>query len=178
MNLIVSSPVWLTIPLLLLVLAAAIEDAVRLKISNLTCALVFIGALIAMGLNGFPLDLWQNVVVCIVILALGTPAFAAGWLGGGDVKLLAALGLWLNFQAAIGLITVVFIAGGVIAAISIAGRRAGLWRRGSTSRDSRIPYGLAIAAGAFFVFGIQLSERPTNPIVQRLQELQAQRQAR
>jgi prepilin peptidase CpaA len=174
MNLIVTSPLWLTIPLLLLVLAAAIEDAVRLRISNLTCALVFGGALVAMGLHGFSLSLWQNAVVCIAILALGTPLFAAGWLGGGDVKLLAALGLWLDFQAAIGLIAAVFIAGGLLAIVSIAGRWAGLWRRHSNPRDSRIPYGVAIAAGAFFIFGIQLTERPTNPVVDRIRALEAQ----
>src|SRR5438309_9210676 len=109
MNLVLSSPSWLTIPLILLILAAAVEDALRLKISNVTCGLVFIGAFVAMGLHGLQLSYWQNAVVCIVILALGTPAFAAGWLGGGDVKLLAALGLWLNFQAAIAMITAVFI---------------------------------------------------------------------
>lgn len=172
MNLVVSSPLWLTIPLLLLLVAAAIEDGIRLKISNVTCGLVAVGALIAMAVPGFGLDLWQNVAVCVAILALGTPAFAAGWMGGGDVKLLAALGLWLNIQAALGLIAAVFIAGGLLAIISITGRRTGLWRRHTNPRDSRIPYGVAIAAGAFFIFGVQLRERPTNPIVARIQALE------
>ena len=50
MNLIVGSPVWLTILLALALAAAAIEDAVRLRISNLTCATVLIGAILAMAL--------------------------------------------------------------------------------------------------------------------------------
>lgn len=174
MNLITSSPSWLTITLLFLLLAAAIEDAVRLRISNLTCGLVFVGALVAMGVHGFSLSLWQNALVCIVILALGTPAFAAGWLGGGDVKLLAALGLWLDLQAAFGLIAAVFIAGGLLAIISIAARRAGIWRRHANPRDGRIPYGVAIAAGAFFIFGVQLTQHPTDPFMDRMRALQAQ----
>ncbi|HEV2596067.1 MAG TPA: prepilin peptidase [Sphingomicrobium sp.] len=174
MNLIVASPNWLTIPLLLLLLAAAIEDAARLKISNLTCGLVFVGALVAMAANGFSFSLWQNVLVCIVILTLGTPAFAAGWLGGGDVKLLASLGLWLDLQAAVGLIAAVFIAGGLLAIVSILGRRAGIWRRHSNPRTARIPYGIAIAAGAIFIFGVQLTQRPTDPFMDRMHALQAQ----
>jgi len=174
MNLILYSPSWLTIPLAILVLAAAIEDAVRYKISNLTCGLVFLGALVAMGLNGLQLSLWQNAVVCIAILALGTPLFAAGWLGGGDVKLLAALGLWLDVQAAVGLISAVFIAGGLLAMVSIGARRAGLWRRHLSAKDSRIPYGVAIAAGALFLFGIQVTQRPTNAVVDRIRAIEAQ----
>ena len=176
MNLILNSPQWLTIPLILLVLAAAIEDAVRLKISNFTCGLVFVGALVAMGVHGFQLSMWQNAVVCIAILALGTPAFAAGWLGGGDVKLLAALGLWLDLQAALGLLSAVFIAGGLLAILSITGRRTGLWRRNSNPRDSRIPYGVAIAAGALFIFGIQLNQRPANAVADHIREIEARQQ--
>jgi len=174
MNLVLNSPVWLTIPLILVILAAATEDALRLKISNVTCALVFVGALVAMALHGLQLSYWQNAVVCIAILALGTPAFAAGWLGGGDVKLLAALGLWLDFQAALGLISAVFIAGGLLAIVSIGARRAGIWHRHLSAKESRIPYGVAIAAGALFVFGMQLQQRPTNAFVEHIRALEAQ----
>lgn len=174
MNLVLSSPVWLTVPLVLLILAAAIEDAVRLKISNVICGLVLIGGMVAMGLHGLQLSYWQNVVVCVAILAIGTPAFAAGWMGGGDVKLLAALGLWLDLSGALSLITAVFIAGGLLAIVAIGARRAGIWRREVSSKDSRIPYGVAIAAGALFIFGLQFAQRPTNPVVDRIRQLEAQ----
>jgi prepilin peptidase CpaA len=155
MNLVTTSPTWLVIVLMLTLAAAAIEDAARLRISNLTCGVVFVTALVAMALHGFSLSLWQNAVVCIAILVLGLPAFAAGWFGGGDVKLLAALGLWLNLQAALSLIAAVFIAGGVVALLFIAVRLARRDRR----KNGRIPYGLAIAVGAVATFGMQLHER-------------------
>ena len=173
MNLVVSSPLWLTIPLLLLIAAAAIEDAIRLKISNPTCGLVFIGAIVAMAVHGFDWSLWQNAVVCIVILALGTAAFAAGWMGGGDIKLLAALGLWFNIEAAVGLIAAVFIAGGLLAILSLTARKVGL-RPNSDPRKARIPYGVAIAAGAFFILSTQLNQRPSNAYIDQIRALRAQ----
>ena len=157
MNLIFSAPIWLIGILALTLIAAAIEDLVRLRISNVTCGIVFFAALLAMILHGFSTSLWQNAVVCIGILIIGMPAFAKGWFGGGDVKLLAALGLWLNLQAALGLLAAVFIAGGIIALIYILVRT--IW--GVHRRDGRIAYGLAIVAGALFIFGSQLHERNT-----------------
>jgi prepilin peptidase CpaA len=173
MNLIVSSPLWLTIPLLLLLVAAAVEDGLRLKISNVTCGLVFLGALVAMGVHGFQWDLWQNILVCVVILAIGTAMFAAGWLGGGDVKLLAALALWFSLEAAVGLIAAVFIAGGLLAILSLTARKLGLSPH-SDPRKTRIPYGIAIAAGAFFILGTQLNDRPSTAYVDHIRALRAQ----
>lgn len=155
MNLIPVSPTWLVIVLMLALAAAAIEDAVRLRISNLTCGIVFVTAVLAMAVHGFSPSLWQNALVCIAILVVGTPAFGAGWLGGGDVKLLAALGLWFNLHAALSLIAAVFIAGGVVALLFMMVR---LLRR-DRRKDRRIPYGLAIAIGAVAILGMQLQER-------------------
>jgi prepilin peptidase CpaA len=165
MNLVVGAPWWLLALLALALCAAAIEDAVRLRISNLTCLAVFFVAMIAMAIQGFPLTLWQNAVVFLLILAAGTAAFAANVLGGGDVKLLAAVGLWMNFSGAVWLIAAVFLAGGVLAVLFIVtrpfrrrGREAGV-RTGS----ARIPYGLAVAAGAFMIFGAQLGVLDNKP---------------
>jgi len=167
-NLIIGSPWWLVALLALALAAAAVEDALRLRISNLTCAAVFAGAVAAMAVHGFSSDLWQNALVCLAILAVGTMAFAAGWLGGGDIKLLAAIGLWIDLRAATGLITAVFIAGGLVALVYLVVRQVVPSRRAIDSRHSRIPYGLAIVAGAAFVFTIQLSDRRTDPFLEKL----------
>lgn len=166
MNLIPTAPSWLLIILGLLLAAAAIEDALRLRISNLTCLGVLLAALAAMALAGFELSLWQNAANFLVLLAVGTMIFAAGKIGGGDVKLLAALGLWFNFAGAIWLITAVFLAGGVFALLFIIFRLVWGKRVGRKSRGAMIPYGLAIVAGAFFVGAAQLgvgSEEPKRP---------------
>jgi prepilin peptidase CpaA len=173
MNLIVGAPWWLITFLMLALTAAAVEDAVRLRISNLTCAAVLVGALVAVAVHGFSPSLWQNATVFAVILALGTLAFAAGWLGGGDVKLLASIGLWLDLRAAVGLVAAVFIAGGLVALVYILVRRAVHAARPSIRRRGQIPYGLAIVAGALFMFGTQLSHQRPTTYVDRLRAMEA-----
>lgn len=155
MNLIPGSPLWLIALLFAALAAAAIEDFVRLKISNLTCLVVLIGALVAMVLHGFSLDLWQNALVFVALLAAGTPLFSAGKMGGGDVKLLACTGLWVNISAAIWLLATTFLAGGVLALMYIAVRYWRMGRTGGIYKSKGIPYGIAIAAGASLVFAGQ-----------------------
>jgi len=154
-NLITGSPLWLMIVLLAAIVAAAIEDAMRFRISNVTCLVVLLAAVVAMGAHGFPLSLWQNALVFVAVLALGTPLFAAGKMGGGDVKLLACLGLWVNFGAAVWLLVATLVAGGVLALGFIAARPL---RAGNAGKpvSRNIPYGLAIAAGACLTFASQL----------------------
>jgi len=154
MNLIPNSPTWLVLLLSAALAAAAIEDFIRLKISNITCLAVLVTALIAMGLNGFPLALWQNAAVFLVLLAAGTPLFAAGKMGGGDVKLLACLGLWVNINAGVWLVASALIAGGILAVIYITVRLARV-RAGKKYQSKGIPYGIAIAAGASLIFAGQ-----------------------
>lgn len=159
MNLIAGAPLWLVALLAAALVAAAIEDAIRLRISNATCLVVLIGALVAMMLRGFPIALWQNAVVFIALLVLGTLAFASRKVGGGDVKLLACLGLWVKLSAAVWLIASIFIAGGILA-LGFIGARLVLGSKGDgekqRKRGREIPYGLAIVAGACFVFAGQL----------------------
>jgi len=163
MNLIPNSPTWLVLLLFAALVAAAIEDFIRLKISNITCLSVLATALIAMGLNGFPIALWQNAAVFLVLLAAGTPLFAAGKMGGGDVKLLACLGLWVNINAGVWLLASALVAGGILALIYIAVRLAQGVHRGKKYQSKGIPYGIAIAAGASLIFAGQFGLMTPKP---------------
>lgn len=156
MNLVPVAPVWLLAVLIAALAAAAIEDSIRLRISNITCLAVLIGALVAMALQGFPLALWQNAVVCLGLLMVGTPLFAAGKMGGGDVKLLAAAGLWIDFSAVLSLIAAVFIAGGILALGFLASRLLPSRKERDGNKSRQIPYGVAIVAGAALVFAGQM----------------------
>lgn len=161
MNLAASAPLWILALLAMCVAAAAIEDAVRLRISNVTCLAVAILAFVAMALEGISIGLIQNLIVFAAVLAIGTFAFAAGVLGGGDVKLLATLGLWVNFQGLVWLLAATFILGGVLAAVFIIVRR--LKNPDAEKRQGRIPYGVAIAAGAIMALGAQRPELQAAP---------------
>lgn len=157
MNLLATAPWWLAALLLVCLAAAAIEDAGRLRISNLTSIAVLLGALAAVAIAGFSLDLWQNVAVFVALLVLGTVAFGAGLMGGGDVKLFAALGLWVDLRGGLLLITAVFLAGGLIALAYILSRKVRRSPR-AKSKAPGIPYGIAIAAGAVILMGLQRPE--------------------
>ena len=173
MNLIVDSPMWLVAILLAAILAAAIEDAARLRISNVTCGVVLVAALVAMGLHGFPLALWQNAVVFVALLAVGTALFASGQMGGGDIKLIACLGLWVNLMAAFWLLVSTMVAGGVLAIGFLASRafRQNKDQKRGRAASRNIPYGLAIAAGACLVFAGQLGLMQPKPAAQALQSV-------
>ncbi|MGI6655706.1 MAG: prepilin peptidase [Desulfobulbus sp.] len=72
--------------------------------------------------------------------------YLRGMVGGGDLKLLAALGAWLGPGAVFSLFLYATVAGGLLA----VGRLVQRWqrrRRGNDVPDRTIPYALAIASG-------------------------------
>ena len=64
------------------------------------------------------LSLWPDVAVqvglALALLLLFWVAFAVGMMGGGDVKMIAALALWLPPLAVMKLLLIMSIAGGVL----------------------------------------------------------------
>lgn len=159
MNLLVLSPAWLAWTLALVLLAAAAEDAVRMRVSNFLSFGVFALALVAIALTGADLRLWQNVVVFLALLIGGTILFSTGKFGGGDVKLLAALGLWVDFRGALTLLISISLAGGVLALLILAARtvasQAAAKRVMVLRARAGIPYGIAICVGTLITLAMQ-----------------------
>ena len=147
MNLIAAAPWWLLAVLGCAAGAAAIEDGLRYRISNLISLVVLVAAIAAAIMAGPAWALWQNIAVFLVVLVLGTLAFSAGWLGGGDVKFFAATALWLDLQSALQFVALVFLAGGLVAICYLATRPLRTRRVGKKSR-TQVPYGIAIGVGA------------------------------
>ncbi len=153
MKLAAEAPLWLALIFALLLLAGAAEDAARLRISNLTCGLIIAAAIVAIAVLGPELAVWKNFAVFAALLAIGTPLFAAGKLGGGDVKLLAASGLWFDIEGGVLMVISVMLAGGVLALTILALRLVG-WSDSARRRvqvlrpGAGVPYGVAIAGGA------------------------------
>src|ERR1700712_2347723 len=67
------------------------------------------------------IDNWLNAAIALAAplfwLAMGLTLGAIGWMGGGDVKLLTALALWIQPYWFAQLIFVMAIAGGVLTLI-------------------------------------------------------------
>lgn len=147
-----AAPSWLIVVLLVLLTLAAAEDGWRLRISNVLVAGVALGGLAAIAFAGLGWGAWQPVALAILLLAIGTPMFGAGWLGGGDVKLLAASGLWFTFSGGWRMLVMVAVTGGALTLLILIARRLP-WP--DTTRDrvvvlqrrGGIPYGIAIAVG-------------------------------
>jgi prepilin peptidase CpaA len=135
---------WLYLALLVL---AAAQDALTLRISNLlSVALLCVG--IASLIVAAPAIWWEPVATFAIVLAAGFFLFSRGWMGGGDVKLFAAAALACNFAGLLRLLPAALLAGGLIAIALIFARSA--MPRTSGRRRREIPYGVAIAAGAIF----------------------------
>jgi len=159
MNLTISAAPWLAALFAALLVLAALEDLWRLRISNWICAAIIVAAFVAVILAGPVAELWQNVVVFAALLVIGTPLFAYGKMGGGDVKLLAATGLWFDLAAAGRMIVAVMLAGGLVAIVVIILRTV-KWSPEARERiailrpKGGIPYGVAIAIGALATLAI------------------------
>lgn len=148
MNLAVNAPAWLLAALFVLLIAAAAEDGWRLRISNLFPLAIIAGAGIAVVLQGPAMLLWENFVIFAAMLFVGTLLFGANLLGGGDVKLLAACGLWFGLDGGWRMLVATAIAGGLLAVILLSIRpmfRDPSWA--VLKRRGGIPYGIAVAAG-------------------------------
>ncbi|MBV9527466.1 prepilin peptidase [Sphingomonas sp.] len=96
------------------------------------------------------LPLWPNVGIQLasgaIVFAVLAGAFYAGMMGGGDVKLAAALALWFSPASTVRFLVLMSLAGGVLTVAVLALHRA---RR----REGRpeIPYGVAIAFGGLVI---------------------------
>jgi prepilin peptidase CpaA len=131
----------------LLVVAAAI-DVRTFTISNrlnLTVALLAPLYWLSVALAPWP-GIAIQLAAAVTVFLLLAGAFYAGMMGGGDVKLAAALALWFPPASTIRFLVLMSLAGGVLTLGLLAWHRA-------KKREGRpeIPYGVAIAFGALAI---------------------------
>lgn len=129
--------------LVLLLVSAGIEDARSREIANWKTAAVALLAPLWWLANALPL--WPTMAlqlgIAAIVFALFAGAFALGQMGGGDVKLIGALALWLPLEPLVGMLLLMSIVGGLITIAIVAERR---WQRRGQG-PVEIPYGVAIA---------------------------------
>ena len=149
--------------LLLLALAAilvvaAVIDVRTFTISNrlnLTVALLAPVYWASVALSPWPGVAVQLAAAAAVFVVMAG-AFYAGMMGGGDVKLAAAIALWFSPFTTIRFLVLTSLAGGVLTLVILAWHRA----RKHEGRPE-IPYGVAIAFGALAI----LTQRFLNQFV-------------
>ncbi len=148
----------------LLLLGAALHDVAARTVPNRLAA--------AVALDGLAMQAMQGALPAAAASAAAVFGFAAlcwrhGWMGGGDVKLLAAAALLVAPAFVPMLLCATALAGGLLAVPYLIARRRlsapdpirpdGLLRRALRAerwrlrRGGPMPYAVAIASGALFV---------------------------
>ena len=134
--------------LLAALLIAAMATDLRSRIIpnqlNAAIAVMALGWWLAAGLSGHQI-LFQ-LAMAAVVLVMFALAYALGMMGGGDVKLLAALALWLSIAQFLTLLVWMAIGGGVLTLVMVAQHSL----RRLPGRPE-IPYGVAIAGAALII---------------------------
>ncbi len=140
---------WISLGGLTLLLAIAVVTDLRSRIiSNWLCALVAALAVPWWLVSGAPL--WPTLGIQLALMvgtfAVFAFAFARGWMGGGDVKLLTALALWMQPPVFLKLLVLMSALGGVLTLVTVI-----VHRRQKRPGQPKIPYGVAIAAATFII---------------------------
>jgi len=135
--------------LVLILLSAGIEDARTREIANWKNAAIALMAPAWWWVLGYGwADVAWQVGIAVGVFALFVGAFHFGWMGGGDVKMIGALALWLPGQTLLFMLMVMSIIGGVLTLIMMFDH----WRRKAPGAVET-PYGVAIAMASMVALG-------------------------
>lgn len=125
-----------------LMIAAAISDIRSRTISNglnAAMALLAIPFWIAAGWPIWPDIALQFAAACGVFL-LFAGLFALGAMGGGDVKMIGAVMLWIPLSLFVPMLTIMAIGGGILSAVMLIQSKIR-----PSDKVIEVPYGVAIA---------------------------------
>src|SRR5688572_27124221 len=140
----------LLVVLALLLLFASYGDLKARTIPNglnIAIALLAIPFWWASGLALWP-DMALQVGVAALTFTLFAGAFALGAMGGGDVKLIGAIALWLPWPALLLMLVIMSLAGGALTLAMMIRKKLA-----RTEGPLEIPYGVAIAFAGLWMIG-------------------------
>ncbi len=153
----------LSIIFLILVVYAAASDLLTMTIPNwvslATIGLFFVLTII----TGMPLsDISYHLLAGAIAFVILFGFFAAGWMGGGDVKFATAIVLWFGFSpVSLEFMQYTAVYGGLLTLALLIFRRffsipafalTQEWVVRLHDRKTGVPYGVALAAAALQVF--------------------------
>lgn len=144
-----------------LMIFAAVYDLLTMTIPNrISLALIASFAVSALLLGiGFS-EMAMHFGVGLLVLTVGLGLFAAGWVGGGDVKLVAATSFWMGLDHLLEYLLISAVFGGALTLMILALRQIPLpvaalrmiWLNRLHDPNNGVPYGVALSAGALVVF--------------------------
>lgn len=146
--------------IIVLAILCAVSDARRLIIPN-KLILGMVGLFpIAFALNYSSMPIDGHLIAGALAFGISMSLYGLKLMGGGDSKMVGALGLWLGLKALIPFVVVMAMTGGLLAAIALILKQNKHLIPKSVSPDSWfgqlnqdksvVPYGIAIAIGGAF----------------------------
>ena len=130
--------------LLVTAIVTDLKDRTIANRLNMAVALLGVGWWIASGLGAAGIAV--QIAGATAMLILFGAAFAIGAMGGGDVKLIVALGLWLPPLLLVKMLIIMSLGGGLL---TLACLIVKLIRRGRGRIE--VPYGVAISGAALMI---------------------------
>lgn len=162
----------------LLLLAAAVSDLARYRISNRIVLAVIAAFLVSAAFDASLHDFAWALLAALIMFMIGAALFAMHLFGGGDVKLIAAMALWTGVGDLLRFLLVMTAAGGLLGVAWMIKRRRQLALSTVPSEPTspgeqpaapaatvvnRIPYGVAIAVAGLHFFATS-SHSPFAPL--------------
>jgi prepilin peptidase CpaA len=146
-----------------MMLAAAISDIRTRTIANelnLAMAVLAIPYWFASGLTLWP-DMALQLGLAFATFVVFVGLFMVGGMGGGDVKMIGAVALWVPPSLLLPMLMVMAIGGGVLSAGMLVHK---YWTK--KTEPPEVPYGVAIAAAGLWMLHQQyLNQFTFNPSV-------------
>lgn len=139
---------------------AAVRDLTTYTIPNRVSLALIAGFAVFAPVSGLDAGtLGLHLAAGAAVLAVTFTMFALGWIGGGDAKLAACVGLWMGWSSVLEYVLVATLVGGVFTLVLLSARQLPLpavmvrigWVSRLHDRASGVPYGVALAAGALIV---------------------------
>jgi prepilin peptidase CpaA len=141
--------------------SAALHDLRRYEIPDrfaVAIALSFIASSLTTPLH----QALAGLAVGMVVLVVGVVFFARRWLGGGDVKLLAAIALWVPIPQLAGFALATSLAGAGLGMLMMSPARqylpaAPMGLSAASRLRQPMPFGVAIAIGGLIALYVRLA---------------------
>lgn len=140
---------------------AGVMDLTTMKIRNdLVLFLLAIYAALAPLAGIGAVEIASSAAVAFGVLVCMFMFFGFGWIGGGDAKLASVIALWLGVEHTLPYVLYTAAFGGILTLLILQFRSLPLpamclrfpWISQLHDRSSGVPYGVAIASAALFVF--------------------------
>lgn len=154
-------PLWIALPVVALCISATVLDVRTRRIPNWLTGTAFLAGLAVHLATRGAAGLGDAALGGLVAGGLMLPGWLLRWKGGGDVKLVAAVGAWFGLNA--GLLAALFslIAGGVVAVVYAARRGVlkqslwgasmlGAWAVSGATKAAPPP----VTSATYFPFGV------------------------